>query len=520
MAKIGIVGGGIAGLYCARELLRKHHVVTIYECLERLGGRIETQDLHGFKAECGPMRFERKIEPLFEALTKELEVEFSPFTPPRSGVSDFPKYDLRANEMSAEHKQAVAKGSKPVGDSADLIGNFSQHTSALDLLRFGIYRVFHHDAASLKLTLDEVVSGNDKSKISEYAKKLGDVEYDYIRTKQELYGVHLHNLGFWNALSRVLSPGAIAKIRETGTFYHLLPENPSAAEWSIFWLRLFRPDADLWTIKDGVEIVVKRLEAEIRKSKRLTIFTRTTIEGIIQDVKTGNLRLRTASGILKPRFDHVILAVPAVPLRELSDAFPREIRSYVSGVIPFPLLKVFVVIRDPWWVSFPQPQEGAHLVPTREVHYFPPESGTKGYGMVMFYTDRPATSYWHPYVNSFHDRAQIGQSQELEHELALQLARLLPQEGRDDDAHVERVERSIVSFAIRDWSAPPFGAASHAWAPRLDVPEALNQLKAFSLTGASGKKNVHICGEAYSDYQGFIEGALRTAASVVNTITD
>jgi hypothetical protein len=34
----------------------------------------------------------------------------------------------------------------------------------------------------------------------------------------------------------------------------------------------------------------------------------------------------------------------------------------------------------------------------------------------------------------------------------------------------------------------------------------------------SATKNVHICGEAYSDFQGFIEGALRSARHVVETI--
>jgi monoamine oxidase len=42
-------------------------------------------------------------------------------------------------------------------------------------------------------------------------------------------------------------------------------------------------------------------------------------------------------------------------------------------------------------------------------------------------------------------------------------------------------------------------------------------LKAFSLTGR-GRKNVHICGEAYSDYQGFIEGALSSAEETLRTL--
>ena len=138
--------------------------------------------------------------------------------------------------------------------------------------------------------------------------------------------------------------------------------------------------------------------------------------------------------------------------------------------------------------------------------------------MIMFYTDRPASAYWHPYIRHPHVGARIGGPKVLENELARQVAQLLPRENNDHEAHVERVQESIVSFAIRDWSEPPFGAACHAWAPGVKVPDALDALKAFSLKEPPGTKNVHICGEAYSDYQGFIEGALRTAAAVLKTI--
>jgi monoamine oxidase len=40
------------------------------------------------------------------------------------------------------------------------------------------------------------------------------------------------------------------------------------------------------------------------------------------------------------------------------------------------------------------------------------------------------------------------------------------------------------------------------------------RLEAFSLTGQA-PKNVHICGEAFSDFQGFMEGAIRSAQSVL-----
>ena len=50
--------------------------------------------------------------------------------------------------------------------------------------------------------------------------------------------------------------------------------------------------------------------------------------------------------------------------------------------------------------------------------------------------------------------------------------------------------------------------------------EAMDRLKAFSLVGHPGRRNLHVCGEAFSDYQGFIEGALRSAAKTIDAIRD
>ncbi len=218
-------------------------------------------------------------------------------------------------------------------------------------------------------------------------------------------------------------------------------------------------------------------------------------------------------------YDHVILAVPAVPIRNIDMALPADIQTYISGVIPFPLVKVFVVLKKHWWPHVPQPQEGTHLIPTREIHY--KRKGERC--MIMFYMDRPGTAFWRPYVHRPHTKAQVGltSNADLLEEIVSQISRLLPSEGLPESEHRIRVRSCISNIAIRDWSEAPFGAACHAWLPNLDVPRALSRLKAFGLVSGgkeNSRKNVHVCGEAYSDYQGFIEGSLRSAESVLATI--
>jgi phytoene dehydrogenase-like protein len=550
---IAVVGSGIAGLYCADRLARRGHRVTILEQLPRIGGRIETLTLDGLDCECGPMRFELAIQPMLKQLAGELGIEFSPFTPPKGEPVHTTKYTLEDDEMSSEQRREVKTG------GPDL--NFSQHTTSLDLLRLGIYRILHcpdarpqHDAdaspvdkartGSVPWSFAEVIErrppGGGPNEIERYADALEDDDYDRIRTTVMLGGRRLYAMGLWNALDYVLSAGAVAKIRDVGTFYHLIPENPSASEWSIFWLRLFRTDKALSTIQGdgGVSQLVTRLERQLRNmpQRNVDIATGASVIELGAAPREDQIRLTVdlhdRANVLQLDFDHVILALPRHPLSKLTRHFPAEIRKVVDGVNGFPLLKVFAILKEPWWTArgaaLPAAQHGAHLVPTREVHYkerVEPASAARAQsvvGMVLLYTDRPANAYWAPYIQTPHEGAQVNAPPALKRELAAQLLALKqeretgPQESYK--TQIDEMEASIAGFAIRDWSKPPFGAASHAWLPGINVPEAMDRLKAFSLIGRPGRDNIHVCGEAYSDYQGFIEGSLRSAAKALASI--
>lgn len=67
---IAIVGGGIAGLFCAYVLGQRGKKVTLFEATGRLGGRIRTIRLNKYAEEMNPQQLSR------EAL--EFYVEFGP----------------------------------------------------------------------------------------------------------------------------------------------------------------------------------------------------------------------------------------------------------------------------------------------------------------------------------------------------------------------------------------------------------------------------------------------------------
>jgi monoamine oxidase len=61
-----------------------------------------------------------------------------------------------------------------------------------------------------------------------------------------------------------------------------------------------------------------------------------------------------------------------------------------------------------------------------------------------------------------------------------------------------------------DWRAEPFQGASHRWAVGARSWEVVPFLRR-----PDPSIPIHICGEAWSDHQGWVEGALRSAERVV-----
>jgi monoamine oxidase len=557
-SSVVIIGGGIAGLYCAWELGRNGAFgVTLLELRTQFGGRIESGMLDGFVAEYGPMRFEPGIQRRFVSLCQMVGMldELEPFPEMTPEAVEWPKYNLE-------------------GDEAGL--------TTLGLLKKGVVGMFEEarEAAGVK-DPDAWIQG-----LSE-----GDLED--LRRTATLNGIDLHRRGLWNALTEVLSHQAVMKIRDTGTFYHLIPDNPNAVEWGIFWLRLFKPEGrHLMAVRKqagGVGEIIKKLvqsiETECRQRVSLQLGQEVCAIGHGREPTSIMLDVRDCASDRRYRLeaDHVILALPQRPLIRLSENFPDQVNADLDSVVGLPLLKAFLVTKRPWWPPEQRlhPQRGAGAVPTRELHYDLDETGK---GIVMLYTDHPATEFWKYFVEDprHHDCAEVYPRLDGSENLPLRraLVRYLISQGQKETAARQLMEKmapeeriskllvearrivqapepeslardlvkaiderrelllqseelqtlrnelkdivevydSVTAYSIRDWSREPFGAAAHAWRPRARSWEVRARLKAFGLIGRESIKNLHICGEAYSDYQGYIEGSLRSAADTLEML--
>jgi len=451
-------------------------------------------------AEFGPMRIEPERQPLLRQLLEELN--FKEASPPDEAKDGdpipFPAYE------SAEPEEPVFK----------LKEEEAKQKTILDLLMLALRRIFEKTSElkwnpSAQDRFDNMIRPQDvvrlqwKKEMQKWLDALNSEDFAKLRKTGRLGDTPLWNMGL-NVLSDVLSHMAVTKIRDWGSFYHLLPENPSAAEWIIFWMRALQTSAQLRGIKGGMSHMVTRL---------LTRFNEPDLKGNIhveRKMRLVSLKPRPGGRVVL-RFDslgapaveakHVILALPKRSLEGLRDCL-EEVDADLDAVFGFPLLKCFFVVKDPWWERNRKPNTYAANVPTRELHYWMRRDRTKG--MIMFYTDRPGTQFWADYL-----------PRSVKQEEADRWTRARSNRRLADKFKQYLAENNVREFKSENLLA--YGAAAHAWRPGSKSWKSLERLRAFSLT-KGGPSNVHVCGEAYSDYQGFIEGALRSTAQVLDTI--
>ena len=555
---VAIVGGGIAGLYCAYKLRYKKRF-WLFEATERIGGRIwSTRILDGkpatgvfdstrlkdldFCAEFGPMRIELEQQQcLSDLLTKDLGItkvggDFEPFPPYGSPTSEHdPKYELRDEEIEHQNPMDLM-----LLAFARILNRLRVPTSSDDpfwpKLDDGKSDGTGREAREFRACLDEALSGlrvcatgsqKWKKVFRAWIDKLEEPDYQNFRKYAVFedgtkFGTPLYAMGFWNLLTDVLSHHAVMKIRDFGTFYHLINENPNAVVWLIFWLRGLKTSQTMKGVVGGME----RIPEELRKRIPLEcVWTSSKLVGIsLSSIDPTRVTLQFGGKAATETIatEHVILALPKAPLEELvvtnAAVFDQQTCDDLDSVFGFPMVKLFFIVTKRWWPknTAKWTNRYATLLPTRELHFISSRRHGSKRGMVLIYTDRPASAFLANYVlRPGSQEAPEWGSGKTNGRLMKKALQYLRESGNRSTT-----EDNFELYGIRDWGRRPYSGANHAWRPERQSWRVLRRLSAFALAGSSvpSQKNIHVCGEAYSDYHGFMEGALRSAAHVLHTI--
>ncbi|HEX2691313.1 MAG TPA: FAD-dependent oxidoreductase, partial [Kofleriaceae bacterium] len=237
-------------------------------------------------------------------------------------------------------------------------------------------------------------------------------------------------------------------------------------------------------------------------------------------------------------FDDVILALPQHAIKRLDIEEEKNgsmtrisLPRWVDWVQPHRLFKLFLVYKKAWWIGDPNPDMATGRIytdlPLRQVFYFSPDwmqrhssvqSNSSDHAMIMAsYSDAQHVAYWAPTLGEVDGR----------------FIRFFNEPGMESNRHpyssvppdiwaserlIEKVQQQLSVlhgnkqipkplFGIfKDWGAPPFGGGWHTWSVN-DRPSNTEYHKLA--------QQLYQCGEAYSDEQGWVEGALKSAERLI-----
>jgi monoamine oxidase len=212
----------------------------------------------------------------------------------------------------------------------------------------------------------------------------------------------------------------------------------------------------------------------------------------------------------------------------------NRLRPYIQSVIIQPAFKLYLGYDRPWWREFtPHFTSGRSItdLPTRQIYYFGTESEQHGGEadnmnslLMASYTDEWAADYWRPLEADENWRPPVDAKYRTTTKapfagpkrangfIPKQAPRLLVEQAQKQIREVHgnqiQIPEPYVS-AFYDWSEDPYGGGYHAWTGGYTNPKPWDAAK--RMRRPFKEVPVSICGEAYSDQQAWVEGALCSA---------
>ena len=524
-ADVAIVGAGVSGMYCAWRLRSAHPKkrVVVFEGSDRIGGRllsVQPPDIKNMIAELGGMRMLPAAQPLITRLIDVINAKVGPTE------------QIETYRFPVDQPQNIFY----------LRGKWLRYSDFRIPSRVPYKLSFIEEGETpgsiIKDAIEQIVPGittepNDARRREMCRTKL-------FADKQ------IYKHGFWNVLARVISGEAYQLGIDAGGYQSTL-SNWNAADAIPWYLSDFGDDAEYRGFVRGFEQVphtlaalFKRAGGNIHLSKRLDGFH---FDGDGDgDGDHGGVRLcfgdktiATAGALIlaMPRRSLDLLAPKSPPLRK------DEVSPLIASVTPRPLFKLFTTYDHPWWRAAGHrdaddkfiPVEAGRSVtdlPVRQTYYWPRHDGspaTSGPAMLLAsYDDGTNIDFWEGLSprrgHAWAQGQEVPQPRDPFVPATASAERW--SHYRPEAAMVDEVNRQLglihdLPFtpkvrhaAFRDWGDDPFGGGWNSWNIGVDSCEVRRKI-----VQPLAPKPLYICGEAYSDAQAWVEGALQTADAVL-----
>jgi monoamine oxidase len=509
---IAIVGGGVSGVYSAWRLKQADaaKTVVVFEGSGHIGGRllsVQPPDISNMVAELGGMRILPAVQPLIARLIDTLNTRL----PPGGQIETY--------DFPVDQPQNLAYLRGVYLRLADFTSRPGEVPYRLSFLERG-----QTPGAIIVQAIEQIVPGITDPNLSEDDRRR-------MARDASFAGIRLYRQGFWNVLMRVISGEAYQFGVDAGGYDSTL-SNWNCADAIPWYLADFGVDPKYKGFKQGFQQVPLAL-AQLFQAGGGDIRLDTPLDGF--DRVAGGYALRFKDRTIVA--GRLILAMPRRSLELIAPASPplQSVQGDIRSVTPRPLFKLFTTYSNPWWraASDTTPsgevlplQSGRTLtdLPVRQTYYWPTNEGqpaTGGPAMLMAsYDDGANIGFWDglrprrreswragrevpvpedPFIGRDDAAATVDwQRYRAPRRMVAEVARQLRQ------IHGLAFTPDVRNAAFRDWGDDPFGGGWNSW----NIGVKSWEVKARIVNPID---DLYICGEAYSDAQGWVEGALETA---------
>lgn len=510
---VAIVGAGVSGVYTAWRLKEAHPSkrIVLFESSNRIGGRLLTvtpPDIPGIVAELGGMRILPAVQPRIAALIDTLNERLPPEE--RIETYDFP--------VDQPQNIAYLRGTHL---------RLADFTSRPDAVPYRLLEGEHGQSPGglLLYAVERIVPGIT-------AAGLTDLQRREMARHARFDGVPLYQQGFWNVLMRVISTEGHQFGVDAGGYETTL-SNWNCADAIPGYLSDYGITPKYKAFHKGFQQVPLALAALFSNAGG-DVRLETPLLGF--DKGPNGYTLRFSTGVVAART--LILAMPRRSLDLIMPSSPplQAIQDDIHSVTPQALFKLFTTYSHPWWrTASPagtgddtQPLQAGRTVtdlPLRQVYYWPGASGqpaASGPSMLMAsYDDGSTAGFWRGMRGTRHGAHKVTEEPFIgEHEAVATRDWLQYRAPKRMVAEVTRQLQQIHGLSstppvrnavFHDWVDDPFGGGANFW----NIGVKSWEVKERMVHPMDG---LHICGEAYSDGQGWVEGALQTADMVVGRL--
>eukprot|EP00586_Coscinodiscus_wailesii_P008195 CAMPEP_0172524918 /NCGR_PEP_ID=MMETSP1066-20121228/294444_1 /TAXON_ID=671091 /ORGANISM="Coscinodiscus wailesii, Strain CCMP2513" /LENGTH=1094 /DNA_ID=CAMNT_0013308075 /DNA_START=61 /DNA_END=3345 /DNA_ORIENTATION=+ len=485
---VAIIGGGVSGLFSALRLKENdcNLKVAVFESDNHVGGRLVSipapQTDNRIITEFGGMRFPNKFH-YTNKIVNELELE----------TIEFP-VDKDVNPFYVRGKNGKLESLKKPKRAKEI---FNMRNVSSDDIDGGLFipllahlgwnkeaptdRLGRHELRTFLKTVRLDADGKLSASVGT-GELLSEMSIHQLWMK--VYG--LEALKYQVAISGYFSPWG----------------DWNAIDAIVDNLSDFGQDVKYFRLKDGYQSLVKKMTEKFRGmggevflGKKLSSFS-----------KRGNNAFYLDFGEDNPLVaSNLILAMPRKCLSSIESASlaTPEVQKMIQSVKPKPFFKLFLCYERVWWDKSLTGRSITTL-PIRQCYYWQIDKET-GRAVIMFYDDGSNPEFWSaildrdrdPDVQDTWEDNRVAENVKLE--AHRQFAKL---QGKDPESVPKPYAASCAS-----WSGESkFGGGVNFWLPKVDSQKIID-----AIIQPIPNARLFICGSAYSNYQGWVEGALETA---------